>query len=93
MRLGDQAASARHGRTVTPGAGLGGTSATTVALLSEAVKSRQRVVVSLVDAHGVASRHVIQPVRVGAGVLEGTAGEQTHRLPLHRIASVSLVED
>ncbi|WP_189208623.1 helicase-associated domain-containing protein [Actinokineospora fastidiosa] len=93
MRLGDQAVSARAGRTVTAGAGLGGNSAQTVALLSEAVRARQRVVVSLVDAHGVASRHVIQPVRVGAGVVEGTAGEQTHRLPLHRISAVSLVEE
>ncbi|MFC5286957.1 helicase-associated domain-containing protein [Actinokineospora guangxiensis] len=93
MRLGDQAASARHGRAVTPGAGLGGTSASTVAVLTEAARSGQRVVVSLVDGHGMASRHVITPTRVGAGVVEGVAGEQTHRLPLHRIAAVALVEE
>ncbi|MGX7825545.1 helicase-associated domain-containing protein [Actinokineospora sp. 24-640] len=93
MRLGDQAAATRHGRTVTPGAGLGGNSAETVAVLSAALRERRRVVVSLVDGNGVASRHVITPVRVGAGVVEGTAGEQTHRLPLHRIAGVALVED
>lgn len=93
MRLGDQAASARAGRAVTPGAGLGSGSTNTVSALTDAIRTRSRVVVSLVDGHGVASRHVLRPTRVGAGVLEGTVGDQTHRLPLHRISSVAVVED
>ena len=49
----------------------------------------------LVDAHGVASQRVIEPTRVGGGILEGRDpdNDEVRRLPLHRITSAALVEE
>ncbi len=94
MRAGDRAADSKRGRTVAASAGLGANTADTMALLQEAARSQRSVWVGLVDAHGVASQRVIEPVRVGGGILEGRdpASAEIRRLPLHRITSAALVD-
>ncbi|ONI78997.1 DNA-binding protein [Actinosynnema sp. ALI-1.44] len=95
MRAGDKAAGTRRGRTVALAGGRGADTSETLALLQEAVTNGRNVYIGYVDAHGTASQRVIEPVRVGAGVLEGldSTRSETHRFALHRITSVSLVED
>ena len=48
-----------------------------------------------VDGHGVAGERVLQPTLVGGGVVEGrdAADGGLHRVPLHRITSIALVEE
>ena len=65
-----------------------------LALLQGAARSRRSVWIGYVDANGVASRCVVEPVSVGAGVLEGldhTRGT-LRRFMLHRITSAAVVE-
>jgi hypothetical protein len=95
MRAGDTAAATRRGRTVSLAAGAGADTSQTLALLKEAAAQRRMVFIGYVDAHGTASQRIVEPVRVGAGVLEGldSTRSETHRFSLHRITSASLVED
>jgi hypothetical protein len=95
MRAGDKAAGTRRGRTVSLAAGAGADTSQTLALLQEAVRQGRSVFIGYVDAHGTASNRVIEPQRVGAGVVEGLdkSREELHRFALHRITSVSIVED
>ncbi len=96
LRSGDTAAGTRRGRTVslTSGSGAADTSAT-LALLREAIERQHQVWIGFVDSRGVASQQVVDPFRVGGGVLEGR--DVTHgavrQYPLHRITSASLVEE
>jgi hypothetical protein len=48
-----------------------------------------------VDSRGTASQRVVDPFRVGGGVLEGrdVTDGVVSRYPLHRITSAALVED
>lgn len=92
LRVGDQA-TGRRGRMVTPppAAGMTDTSMT-LEVLRHAVRDRRSVWVGIVDAHGVASRRLVEPVGVGGGVLEGVdegLGE-VRRFPLHRITSIEV---
>jgi hypothetical protein len=95
LRAGDRAAGTRRGRTVSLSAGAGADTSATLALLQEAVNQGHSVFIGYVDAHGTASQRVIEPIRVGAGVLEGldSTRSELHRFALHRITAVSLVED
>ncbi|TCP56575.1 XPB/Ssl2-like helicase family protein [Tamaricihabitans halophyticus] len=96
LRGGDHAQSSRRGRTARlPGGGGGAETADTVALLQEAAREQRSVWIGFVDSHGVASQRIVLPLRVGGGVLEGddAKGSPGTRFPLHRITSVSLVED
>ncbi len=92
IRAGDRAPAADHypGRrpTVSPAP-----ASTPRAVLAEAIRAGRDVLVSLVDAHGVASRRVVRPLRVGGGVLEGLDpdGRVPLRFLLHRITSVNLL--
>ncbi|HET8641491.1 MAG TPA: helicase-associated domain-containing protein [Pseudonocardiaceae bacterium] len=66
----------------------------TLALLRGAARARCNVWIGYVDANGVASRCVVEPIRVGAGVLEGldhTRGT-VRRFMLHRITSAAVVD-
>jgi hypothetical protein len=96
VRAGDTAAGTKRGRTVslTAGTGAADTSAT-LALLREAIDRNSQVWIGFVDSRGVASQRVVDPFRVGGGVLEGR--DVTHgtvrQYPLHRITSASLVEN
>lgn len=95
LRSGDMAAGTRRGRTVSLAGGTGATdTAATLALLREAIEQNNRVWIDFVDSRGVASQRVVDPYRVGGGILEGR--DVTHgavrQFPLHRITSASLVE-
>ena len=95
LRAGDTAAGTRRGRTVslTAGTGAADTSAT-LALLREAIERQSQVWIGFVDSRGVASQRVVDPFRVGGGVLEGrdVSHGAVRQYPLHRITSASLVE-
>jgi hypothetical protein len=96
LRVGDQSATARRGRTAAPRPGGGMTDmAATLDVLREAVRDRRDVWLGYVDAQGVASHLSVTPVAVGGGVLEGmdNAHDQVRRFTLHRITSVSLADD
>lgn len=96
LRAGDLAAGTRRGRTVSLAAGTGAAdTAATLALLREAIEAQSQVWIGFVDSRGVASQRVVDPFRVGGGILEGR--DVTHgavrQYPLHRITSASLVEN
>jgi XPB/Ssl2-like helicase family protein len=95
LRAGDRAAGTRRGKTVSPKAGTGADTSATLALLQEAVNQSRSVFIGYVDSHGTASQRIIEPIRVGAGVLEGldSTRSELHRFALHRITAVSLVDD
>ncbi|WP_424184084.1 helicase-associated domain-containing protein [Actinokineospora sp. G85] len=97
MRAGDRAADSRRGRTVSSrsGSGTGAGTAETLALLQNAARAGRAVWIGLVDAHGVASQHVVEPIRTGGGIVEGRdpGSAEIRRFPLHRITSAALVED
>jgi hypothetical protein len=96
LRAGDRAAGGRLGRTVTAPGGLGAAdTAATVALLREAIELNSQVWIWFVDSHGTASQRIVDPFRVGGGLLEGR--DVTHgtvrQYPLHRITSAALVDN
>jgi hypothetical protein len=96
LRAGDRAGEGRRGRTVSVASAAGTTdTAATVSLLREAIERRRRVWIWFVDSHGTASQRIVEPARVGGGMLEGrdVSGGTVHRYPLHRITSAALVED
>jgi hypothetical protein len=95
LRAGDTAAGTKRGRTVSLSAGTGATdTAATLALLREAIEQNSQVWIGFVDSRGVASQRVVDPFRVGGGVLEGrdVSHGAVRQYPLHRITSASLVE-
>ncbi|HEV2784486.1 MAG TPA: DNA-binding protein, partial [Actinophytocola sp.] len=96
LRAGDRAAERRPTRTVSLASGSGVTdTAATVALLREAIAAQSHVWIWFVDSHGSASQRIVDPFRVGGGILEGR--DVTHgavrQYPLHRITAAALVED
>jgi hypothetical protein len=96
LRGGDTAAGTRRGRTVSLTAGTGAAdTAATLALLREAIEAQTQVWIGFVDSRGVASQRVVDPFRVGGGVLEGrdVSHGAIRQYPLHRITSASLVEN
>jgi hypothetical protein len=86
LRAGDRAASARHSQPA-------GTN-DTLALLQRAARARRSVWIGYVDANGTASRCVVEPISVGAGVLEGfdPIRGSVRRFMLHRITSAAIVD-
>jgi hypothetical protein len=95
VRAGDRASGGRLGRTVSAVSGAGTTdTAATVALLREAIEQNSQVWIWFVDGHGTASQRIVDPFRVGGGLLEGR--DVTHgavrQYPLHRITSAALVD-
>jgi hypothetical protein len=96
LRAGDTAAGTKRGRTVSLSAGTGAAdTAATLALLREAIEQNSQVWIGFVDSRGVASQRVVDPFRVGGGVLEGrdVSHGAVRQYPLHRITSASLVEN
>ncbi|MBO0854813.1 MAG: helicase-associated domain-containing protein [Nocardia sp.] len=93
LRAAEKAARTRSGRQVRSD----GTRTTTEAalnLLQLAVRVRRAVHIEYVDAQGVATERITEPVRIAGGQLEAAdpdSGAIRH-YALHRIASVALVE-
>lgn len=94
LRGGDAAAAARRGPAVYADSTPTSTAAT-MALLREATNRRIGVCIGYVDAHGVATLRIVEPIGVGAGMLEGldlTDGA-VRNFSLHRITSAAMVQD
>ncbi|MFD8244706.1 helicase-associated domain-containing protein [Nocardia sp. NPDC059691] len=93
LRAGERAASARSGQAVRTD-GTRTNTAATLALLQLAARVRRSVNIGYVDAQGVASQRVVEPLKVGNGQLDAldpVTGAVRH-FTLHRIASVALLE-
>ena len=88
MRAGDALAGVRR----APGSRSADAAVDT---LRAAARERRSVWIGFVDGHGVAGEQVLEPTSVGGGVVEGrdSVGGGLHRVPLHRITSIALVED
>ncbi|HEY2765065.1 MAG TPA: helicase-associated domain-containing protein [Pseudonocardiaceae bacterium] len=92
VRAGDAAAAAPLGPVL---ATRGVSTGDTLELLQGAAHAGSSVRIGYVNAQGVASRQIVQPVSIGGGVLEGfdhSRGE-LRRFPLHRIISAAVVPD
>jgi hypothetical protein len=86
MRSGETLRGARQGAAAYA-------NGSAVDLLRSAVVDRRTVWIGFVDGHGVQGERVIAPVSVGGGVVEGRGNDgAVHRLPLHRITSIALVD-
>jgi len=92
LRAGDRAAA-------STGVGLrsDGTRASTAAtmtLLQTAAQVRRSVTIGYVDAQGIASHRIVEPISVGGGQLDALdpATGEVKRFTLHRITSVALVD-
>lgn len=96
LRVGDQAITARRGRSAAPRPGGGMTDmAATLDILREAVRDGRDVWLGYVDAQGVASHLFVTAVAVGGGIFEARdrAHDEIRRFTLHRITSVTLADD
>ncbi|EME23033.1 helicase-associated domain-containing protein [Rhodococcus triatomae] len=94
LRAGERAAatSQRGGGVRSDGSRAG--SAATMALLQLAVEVGRSVRIGYVDAQGIASVRIVDPVSVGGGQLDAfdPADGAIRRFTLHRVTSVALVE-
>ncbi|WP_068161643.1 helicase-associated domain-containing protein [Rhodococcus phenolicus] len=93
LRAGDRAATAPASTSVqADGSRTGG--AATMALLQLAVHSKRSVTLGYVDAQGVATRRIVDPVAVSGGALEAfdPAAGTVRSFVLHRVTSVALVD-
>ncbi|GHE12371.1 helicase C-terminal domain-containing protein [Klenkia taihuensis] len=93
IRAGDAALAAR--RTDPARQVPGVTTASTLELLSRAVREQLPVWLGYVDAQGSGSRRTVQPMTLGGGFLSGFdegKGEQ-RTFAVHRITSVDLVDE
>ncbi|MGY2085266.1 helicase-associated domain-containing protein [Blastococcus sp. SYSU DS0539] len=92
IRAGDAALAARRGEAVRQVPGV--TTASTLELLSRALREGVPVWLGYVDAQGSGSQRVVQPVSLAGGFLSGydeRRGEN-RTFAVHRITSVALVE-
>jgi hypothetical protein len=93
LRAGQRAATAPRGQGVrSDGSRAGG--AATMALLQLAAKVRRSVAIGYVDAQGVATERVVDPISVGGGQLDALDPDTgaVRRFTLHRITSVNLLD-
>ncbi|MGW4249489.1 WYL domain-containing protein, partial [Nocardia sp. NPDC004722] len=93
LRAGERAANVRPGQAVRADGSRTSTVAT-LNLLQLAARTRRPVHIGYVDAQGVATQRVVEPLKVGGGQLDAldpVTGAVRH-FTLHRIASVALVE-
>lgn len=93
LRAGERAASATSSSSARgDGSRTGG--AATLSLLQLAVHAKRSVALGYVDAQGVATRRIVDPVAVGGGQVEAfdPATGAMRSFVLHRVTSVSLVD-
>jgi hypothetical protein len=94
LRAGEKAARARSGQTVRADGSRTSTAAS-MALLQLAARVRRAVHIEYVDAQGIATQRIVQPVQITGGQLDAldpVTGAVRH-FALHRLASVALVEE
>jgi hypothetical protein len=92
IRAGDAALAARRAEPVRQVPGV--TTASTLELLSRAVRENLPVWLGYVDAQGSGSQRVVQPVSLAGGFLQGfdEGRGESRTFAVHRITSVALVE-
>ncbi len=98
MRAGDQLSQVRNVRSrVRPTAQQipGVTTAATLGLLRNAIRSGVQVWLGYVDSHGTASQHTIEPISMAGGMLRGhdVATGRLESFALHHITAAGLVDD
>jgi len=73
----------------------GVTSASTMALLRQAIREGQRVMLGVVDPDGTPSRHTILPISLAGGFVRGheSATQRLQSFPLHRLTAVSVLDE
>lgn len=94
LRAGEKAARARSGQAVRADGSRTSTAAT-MQLLQLAARVRRPVHIGYVDAQGVATQRVVEPLQVSGGQLDAldpVTGAVRH-FTLHRIASVALIDE
>jgi len=89
LRAGDALAGVRR----TAGRPVAG-SGSALHTLREAAQQRRSVWIGFVDGRGRPGELLLEPQQIGAGIVEGRDGVDggLHRVPLHRITSIALVE-
>ncbi len=93
IRAGDAAVAARRGEAVRQVPGV--TTASTLELLSRAVREGTPIWLGYVDAQGSGSQRVVQPVSLVGGFLQGYDEKrgENRTFAVHRITSVAIVEE
>jgi predicted DNA-binding transcriptional regulator YafY len=93
LRAGDRASRTDKTNGVRSD-GTRATGAATIALLQLAVRVGRSVNIGYVDAAGVATQRIVEPVKVGGGQLDAIdpATGVVRHFTLHRVSSVALVE-
>ncbi|MGH3565187.1 MAG: helicase-associated domain-containing protein, partial [Pseudonocardia sp.] len=88
----DALAGVRRGATAHTG---GNGSGVALDTLRRAAQDGRSVWIGFVNGHGVAVERVLEPLSIGSGVVEGrdSMDGALHRVPLHRITSIALVDD
>jgi hypothetical protein len=73
----------------------GVTSASTMALLRQAIRDGQRVLLGVVDPDGTTSRHTILPISLAGGFVRGheSHNQRLQSFPLHRLTAVTVVDE
>jgi predicted DNA-binding transcriptional regulator YafY len=73
----------------------GVTTATTLAVLQNAARARDKVWLGYVDSHGGTATRIVRPVSIGAGYLraEDERADVMHTFALHRITSAAPYEE
>ncbi|QIS17528.1 helicase-associated domain-containing protein [Nocardia terpenica] len=93
LRAGEKAAHTRAGQSVRSDGSRSSTAAA-MALLQLAARVRRPVHIGYVDAQGIATQRIVEPLKVAGGQLDAldpVTGAVRH-FTLHRIASVALVD-
>ncbi|MQY19313.1 helicase-associated domain-containing protein [Nocardia macrotermitis] len=93
LRAGERAAQAKSGRAVRADGSRTSTAAT-MGLLQVAVQGGRPVRIGYVDAQGVATQRIVEPLQVSGGqlnALDPVTGA-VRNFTLHRIASVALID-
>ena len=92
MRRTDELARTAHQVSVGPNVA-GVTSATTLNVLRQAIRSDGQVWVSVADGAGATTSHILAPLSLAAGFLRGHDVEtgDFRTVPLHRITSVNVL--
>lgn len=73
----------------------GVTSATTMALLRQAIREGRRVLLGSAEPDGTSTRHTILPISLAAGFVRGhdSESQSLRSFPLHRLTAVSILAD
>jgi hypothetical protein len=72
----------------------GVTSAATMGLLRDAIRSERRVLIGVAEADGTAARHTLLPISMAGGFVRGQQDGRTGLVafPLHRITAATLLD-